>query len=387
MKLLLLLLLGTFPVLLGAQTDSLLPPKPASRFELIMAARQELKTAFLADDPAAAGLWMDSLARLENRNYQGLIWDERWLLYFWEEAYGNIFDEVGRFPADQESRRYKINPTADSLFETLDQTLYAQRFDLYNRMQQGFLNGEEKAFSVLLLDYLLRLNQDEKEWAARLDAFLKLYPDSRFADFIRSIRPAVVGRGNRGFGFSLSLLKGDWTGQLDRSIRTPYAGEFNFYLWRKGWHYELNAAPAEPALDRRITHRGFDWLAGDGTYFRNTGLMVGRDMLDNDRLRVTPALGLYHASLSPAPPEEGENPDYYSEFYFGDLHVSTSLTLDMKMFRSDGHLQGIEKGTFNGLRLRFGYHWLRLGRQNPAFGGNLFYFALGYHFFVQRPSK
>ncbi len=387
MKLFTLFLLSCLPWLLPAQTDSLPRPKLPSLPIRITAARQELRSAFLANEPAAASLWMDSLNRLENTTYQGLVWDERWLLYYWEEAYGNMFDEVVRFGTDQAWQQYKIKPAADSLFELLDQTLYPQRFDLYNRIQQGFLNQEEKAFAVLQLDYLLRLNADEKDWVGRLDAFLQRFPESRFADYIRSIQPETPGVSDRGFGFSLSLVKDDWTGQLDRTLKTMYAGEFNFYIWRKGWQYEINSAPGEATLDRQFRHNGFDWLKGDVAYYRTTGLLLGRDVLDNHRLRVTPAAGVYFSSLSPAPPETGENPEYYSEFYFSDLHFATSLTADLKIFRSKARLMGIEQGSFHGLRLRAGYHWLRLGRKNAALDGNLFYFALGYHFFVQRPSR
>jgi hypothetical protein len=376
----LLLALWAFPALLTAQTNSL----PAR----IATARQELRSAFVANDPAAAALWMDSLTRLENSTYVGLVWDERWLLYFWEEAYGNMFDEVARFDAAEWGRQgYKIKPPADSLFEILDQALYEQRFEMYNRLQQGFLNEEERAFSVLQLDYLLRLNPDKKDWAARLDAFLSRYPASRFADYVRSIRPEIITPGRRGFGFSAAYANGNWTGALDHSLTTLNALEVEIYIWRKGWHFGLNSLTGSPVLGRRIEHHGFNWLQGDGTYFRDVGLEVGRDLLDNDRLRITPSVGVYLSTLSPAPPLVGENPDYYSEFYFGDGHLAAALTADLKLFNQDWHLVGIEKGTFHGLRLRAGYHWLRMGRQNPAFGGNLFYFALGYHLFLQRPSK
>lgn len=60
-------------------------------------ARKELIISFQQDDPAGTSLWMDSLARLEDEVYAGLLWDERWLLYFWLEAYGSVFDEAARF--------------------------------------------------------------------------------------------------------------------------------------------------------------------------------------------------------------------------------------------------------------------------------------------------
>ncbi|MFM7402276.1 MAG: hypothetical protein ACKO4W_15375, partial [Bacteroidota bacterium] len=40
-----------------------------SRKDKIKSGRLELKNAVSADDPAAAGLWIDSLSRLENRYF------------------------------------------------------------------------------------------------------------------------------------------------------------------------------------------------------------------------------------------------------------------------------------------------------------------------------
>ena len=74
-----------------------------SKAEQIATARKELLVSFQNDDPASASLWMDSLARLEDDFFAGLLWDERWLLYFWLEAYGSVFDEAARF---DENARY-----------------------------------------------------------------------------------------------------------------------------------------------------------------------------------------------------------------------------------------------------------------------------------------
>jgi len=370
------------PTLATAQTT--LPSR-------ITSARLELQRAFAGDDPAAAALWMDSLSRLETDTYVGLVWDERWLLYLWEEAYGNLFDEVTRFDdAARERQANKVAPRNDSLFETMDRILYEQRFEMYNRLQRALLNEEEKAFTVLQIDYLLRLNKDQKDWATRLEAFLQRYPDSRFANFIRSIKPEVkitAPPGQRGFGMALLLANGQWTNQLDRSIRPTVGVEGSFYLWRKGWHIEAGFMAGSTSLSRTIRHNGFDWPKQEPADFLTAGLKIGRDILHTERLRVTPSVGASFASLVPTVPDEGENPGYYSEFNFSDAHLMAALTTDVKLFRREWNLQGVEKGTFHGIRLRVGYHWLRLGQRNPFLDGNMFFFSLGYHLFVQSPAK
>lgn len=116
--------------------------------EQIAAARQALKTSFLDNDPAAATLWMDSLARLEDDVFTGLVWDERWLLYYWLETYGNLTDEAANFDASERERStWKIQPPRDSLFETIDAALYDKRYDLFTQISRSFLNEEERAFA------------------------------------------------------------------------------------------------------------------------------------------------------------------------------------------------------------------------------------------------
>ena len=149
-----------FASALQAQKDSLSKPVLPDVTERIASTRQELLGAFLNDDPAGAALWRDSLMRLEDSTHTALVWDERWLLYYWEESYGNLFDEAIRLDvAERQRLATKKSPPRDSLFDWLDRTLYESRFQVYEKIGRGFLSEEEKQFALLELDYLLRLNQ------------------------------------------------------------------------------------------------------------------------------------------------------------------------------------------------------------------------------------
>ena len=143
----------------------------ANKAAAIAAVRSELKTAFLTDDPAAAALWMDSLARLEDPLFVALAWDERWLLYYWTEAYGNLFAEAMGLDANARAQlSWKIQAPRDSLFEWIDYSLNERRFELFDRINRAFLTEDEKVFAVLQLEYLLRLETDEKQKSAKIEA-------------------------------------------------------------------------------------------------------------------------------------------------------------------------------------------------------------------------
>ena len=197
----------------AAQSDSI--PSMGHR---IAYARQQLLVAFLADDPAEASLWRDSLMQFEDSSRVGLVWDERWLLYYWEGAYGNLFDEAVRMDeATRQQLADKLPPPSDSLFKCLDRTLFEKRFALYESIGRGFLSEEEKQFSLIELDYLLRLNQQERnsgEWNNRLRAFLNRYPESRFQQYIKenlldeNTPASYKVLKDRGFTFDVLFLSG-----------------------------------------------------------------------------------------------------------------------------------------------------------------------------------
>ena len=373
---------------LFAQNDSLPKPVEPKLTERIASARQELLASFLADDPASAGLWRDSLMKLENNSQAALVWDERWLLYFWEEAYGNLFDEVERFDdAERQRLADKQPPPNDSLFVWLDNVLYERRFDMYESISRGFLSEEEKQFALIELDYLLRLNQKEQtsgEWNKRLDAFLKLHPDSRFKAYINAnlytdasaINNRRV-RTDRGLGLDLLFASGRWSDELERSVRSPYGLDLGLYYWQKRWNFGVRCLFTWQKLSRPVFQNGYEWPKDDPAIFIAPMLEVGYDIVNNQKLKIFPAVGAGVSILKPPGTDEEEDdppPDYYSDFFFAKGFLSAALTADvkLKLFEMDD-----EDISYIGVRLRLGYNRLYLGNENPALQGNMFFFAVG----------
>lgn len=371
-----------------AQNDSLPHPALPNIPERIAIARRELLASFLADDPAAAGLWRDSLMQLESNDHAALVWDERWMLYLWEESYGNLFDEAVRFDETERQRlATKQPPPKDSLFEWLDNVLYERRFDLYESIGRGFLSEEEKQFAFIEMDYLLRLNQQEQasgEWNKRLDAFLKLHPDSRFKPYIKAnlyTQASDIGhvqiRKDRGFGLDVLFASGRWRDELERTAGSPYGFDLGLFYWQKRWNFGIRCLFAFQKLSRAVFENGNEWPKNDPTVFIAPMLEVGFNIVNNQKLKVIPSVGAGISILKPPSPDEEEDdppPDYYSDFFFSKGFLSAALTADVKLKQFELEEEDV---SYIGVRLRLGYNRLYLGNDNPALQGNMFFFAIG----------
>jgi len=368
-----------------AQADSLPAPKPDSRPEKIAASRRELLASFLIDDQVGTGLWMDSLARLEDENYAGLIWDERWMLYFWTEAYGTLLAEVSSFDANQRAlQAWKTQPPKDSLFEWVDFSLNERRYDIFSSIRKAFLNEEEKAFTTLLLEYLLRLNTNEEEWAERLQSFENHYPSSRFLGFVRSVKPVILKPTNKAFGISGGLLVGNWRGDIERSLATPYTFNFDLYYWTERWNFLFDASIGGPSLRRDIFVGNEVWPEDDPTSFLTFGLNIGYDIVNASKLRIFPSIGGGVGLLRPPTPDEDEDPlpEYYDDFNFTEFHFTAAVTADIKLFQKNYRDWNTPKGSYHGIRLKFGWNGLNFGKKNADLQGEMLYFAVHYNLFA-----
>jgi len=377
---------------LEAQIDSVPAPKskPISKYQRIAAARGELLAAFLNDDPAGAGLWRDSLTSLEDRNYVGLAWDERWLLYYWEEAYGNLFEETSRFDAqEREIQALKIQPPDDSLYEWIDYGLFERRYELFQNISKGFLTEEERIFATLQLEYLLRMNSNKEEWNTKVDAFLKRYPNSRFTEYLKTTKTKVLKAGSRALTIDVLFTSGSWRGELGRTLNPNFGVDVGLAYWFNRWNVGLHCSFGGQKLSHSIIHRvdnfDYDWLKGDRSNFFTPELEFGFDMINNKKIRVSPAIGGgLHILKSPVPNEEHEDPlpDYYELFSFTNVHWFATLTTDVKFPVKDPEDADLPPGSYNAVRLRLGYRDLNLGGQNPFLEGNMFFFSVGYALFA-----
>jgi hypothetical protein len=370
-----------------AQKDSVkVKVKPPTRYQLIGHARQVLGQAFASDDPAGASLWMDSLARLEDDRYVGLVWDERRLLYFWEGAYGNLFEEAAGFdPQKQASLAEKTQPPEDTLFKLIDLTLYSRRFDLFQDIRKAFLTTEERAYATLELENLLRLNSDKEAWNAKVDSFLRHFPNTRFKNDLSGTRLEILRPAKYGFSLYLLFDSGTWNGALTQSMTPLFGADFGLTYWNKRFNAGINMEIGADKVGHDIFVGTNKWPKGDPASFLQVEAELGYDVVNTSRLRVFPTIGGGYTSLKPTEKtdDDGNNllPDYYESFKFSGAHLLFALTTDLKFTFARAEEYGIPKGSYNGLRVKCGYKPMFLGKKNHALEGGMFFVSIGYTFF------
>ena len=252
-------------------------------------------------------------------------------------------------------------------------------------LQQAFLNEEEKAFATLLLEYLLRLDHDEADWAARIDAFEKRYSDSRFNTYLSFIKPKVKQKstGETGFTLDFLLTQGNWRGQLERTLRPSFGLDIGLGIWHNRWNYLVRLAIAGQKLGRDIENNPDDvWPKGEHSNFFTPTFDVGYDIVNKPKFRCTPMIGGGLALLRPKSVEDddGNSMSEYPTFSFTSGQLNASVNLDVKLHTiHDAEVfEHRSSQAYGAIRARFGYRLMNLGKRNDLLDGNMFFFAVGY---------
>lgn len=364
------------------QTDSI-----PTRADSIYSCRQNLLQAFASDDRLNTQFWLDSLQRLEDAEHLALQWDERWLLYFWLDNYGPLFQEVARFSSILEAETwYKAPPPPDSLFKQMDLKLFENQAYLFDQIRQAWLSTEERAFATLLLNYLLRLSLEEpaaSEFDAQLNGFLKKFPNSKFRPFIIERMYNTRQPGPWAIGLDLLFLQGNWSGNLERTLRPLFGVDIGLSYWRKGWNLAARLAAGGQKLDRDVEQNRYLWTTGEQSTFFALELETGFDVINTSRLRMFPCLGGGFSSIHPPQNEDDPNPDYYDNFRFNGWHLGAAIQADIKFNMGKGNVAT----SYHGVRVRLGHRWLNLSEGNPALEGNQFYIAVGYALFGRQAQR
>ncbi len=385
LRLIFLTLLTLPPVITWSQQDSLPTPTHAQAIALC---RQELLHSLWNDNRPDAQFWLDSLRSMEDDNYLALQWDERWLFYFWLENYAPLLDEVAHFTKNTEAETFtKYSPPNDSLFEWLDAQLYRDREQLFRQIDNAWLSGEERDFAALLLHYLLRLSNEPTaadEFDARLNAFLAENPTTRFAPFMRAFMFNTKPPASWAVGLDALFLQGNWSGDLERNFKTAYGADFAVYYWQNRWNLAVRMGVTGQKLLRPVEANTYEWPKDDPSVFFDLELEAGYDLFNKPRLRIFPTVGGGYSTIRPPEGDDQDpNPDYYSNFKFNGVHLTTALQADVKFRQGKGNVAT----SYHGIRVRMGYHWLNLKRQNPALQGNMFFFAVGYTIFSRQAQN
>lgn len=388
----LVLFFCVFVQVLAAQSlDSLMrqirewPAEPADK---VAAARGQLREAFASDDVGLANAWLGFLqTELESDTQAATLFDERWLLYYWTENFAMLFAEVAEYDSLFKRRyMFQLPPPEDDLFSIVDRTSFERRFELYAAVQRGFLSAEEKAFAVLLLDYLLRADATDagrREQDEKAATFFKKYPDSRFRKYTYQHIYNGLAPSKHGFMGDLMLLYGRHDGAMGINFKPFWGIGASFGYWQKRMSGVLRVQVGGQEVRREFSDGSYIVSPDSSATVVDVGLETGFDLVDTRQFRITPLVGagvsfLRVGSTSSVPDAEA------ASLSFNSFHWQACLQIDRKVRHAPAASGRIG---WTAVRFRAGYKHLNFADDTPDLGGSQIFVSLGVSFFGRPAVK
>lgn len=384
--------LAAHPVIDTLPPDSPVKTKtlPRTKGQAISQMRMQLIEALLDDNLSATARLSDSLFQLDDEYYAALIWDERWLLYYYLRQYAPLFEEAAN--ADDfwfSIHEYKSGPGPDRLFATLDSLMLERRLAAYEDIRAAFLGEEEQAFAIMLLDFMLRVDGNPEERAVKAQNFLKRYPQSRFKKQVERMTPVIYRPGNAAFGMLFGIGHKRWTGAADQTLNPFWGLDFGFFYWRSRVSLSAQFAVGWSKTHRALFQNGFEWPKGSPAVLVSPEIGVGFDIANTDKFRIYPVILGGFAYLGPQQPSEDAepNPDFYVNFDFFRFHYGAALHADLKFKNYRRADEYPPPGSYHGLTVSFGFRRKSFGALNEALQGNMLTISLAYGFFYRSLNK
>ena len=375
----------------SAQVDSIIQDIQQHLTQIALC-RHEVKASFLQQDTQSGQFWMDSLQRLDDTVFAATIWDERWMLYYWLGDYSHLLQDVRthtRTKREEESYRYSM--ADDSIFNLLDPWLYDHREQVMEKIDREVTSGEERAFLRLHLEYLLRMNteNDAKQLQdKRIRAFANIYSNSKYLPFLRAFVYDGTMLGNHAIDLDIGMMQGNWTDELERTLNPLVGLQVGLAYWTHRVNLQANFNYGRTRLDRPVFVGTNEWPKDDKASYFDISFELGYDLVDKDRIRIFPSVGMGGSFLHPPDPEEGADPlpVYYSDFYFNQISYTAAITTDLK-FRSEYDQSPEKQFNYYGIRLKAGYRNLNFGKKNDSLAGNMVFFAASFNIYSRQSTK
>jgi hypothetical protein len=375
-----LCLFGLYLGNITAQTDSLMRAislESNIKPEKITQARAYLKSAFENEDLGLVNAWLGFLEKdLDDEEYAATLADERWLLYYWTGNYALLFSEAGNYTnLVNEKIQYQEPPNPDGLFELVDKESYNRRFELVKNMQTGFLSEDEKAFGSLLLDYLLRLDDNaalKREKNEKITNFIKKYPKSRFKQYALNYMFDGETAKKRSWGFDMMANYGRNSQLLGANFKPYYA--FNFgviYGWKKfdfGFRTHFGTQKV-----RRGFYDGILYFVPDSNAIViDLGLETSYALLNSKELKIAPFVGAGFNMLGVT--SDNFTSGDFGKTFFKSPSWTTGISVDFKQITKKSS-SFTPKSPYTCLKVRLGYRGLY--HQNEALRGSQIFVGVG----------
>jgi hypothetical protein len=278
--------------------------------------------------------------------------------YPWEEQVLSLvagdLDYLFIALTDKIENPYVIRPKEDYIGQ-LAISIVLEEKTLWKKWYEGLDLPEEKKMAVRVLLGAIQLYDDPYENQKVAKSFLKKYPNSEYADFVRENKSSFnTGSWEYEMGGGIWNLGGEWSdialpnGQLSMGT----GGYFNRVYWAVYFMGGLGNELLSPILLVDTDNNYYNLDAGERVSIYNVGLKLGYSVYQSDRVKIAPITYISGTGVD-LPYKKGRNEESItinSAFTTG-LGVNADFDL-IRWKLKDPYLSG---KSHLGLRLSAGY--------------------------------
>lgn len=324
--------------------EELIAARP-SKHELALKAKFLLIEALEKDDKRSIQKYSAYIARIPMLTYNpDLGEDYLMLLWFVNSNYDKILNSIKTNPSENNPNNFYFSSDLEIkllAYLNTNYSYYLSKIILSN------LKEDEKQFLKLYLNWQLKSEGNQVEDRNKLamtfqeaNAFIENYPQSSYTYYVRNFLLRVNERKDWQWGMDFGLGYGMYSGELSEKLTSGINGLIGFEFFYKKWmlNFKLQTTNSE-AID---SIRGVDLTLslGQKANYLDFHFGLGYELLDGEKMSLTPYAGLGLSMLSQRNSRRGEDlPIVYNfspsfnagvnyDYYFGVLFPNLNRSYD-----------------------------------------------------------
>lgn len=354
-----------------------------SKSTIISKGRKLLTDKFLENDIEKVGEIREYLVEsVEDENYITLYPIENWLILYWTEEYDKLLDDMNSFDSIRIiGYQNKIRPNEDMLALKLEERSIEFSDIIKNQIRVSKLSLEQKTFLLLGFESLI-IDIRTDAYALdtlnnQADVFLKEYPNSEYNDFTRKhIRYKLVPK-NWGMAFEFFSGYSFYTGTLHENYSNNIPIGVAFDICYKKFELYLR-----DYIGFNKTKKDFNYSLG--VFEKGSRTMVflpeaslGYAVLDNNRFKISPFVGIGAMDISPTSKATEDTPELKEISLEFTTTYMLGFNFDVK-FGAKKVPTFSPKTNYGFLRVRYAYNIPRFNKKYDGMTGNMHYITIGF---------
>lgn len=270
-----------------------------SKYELVFKSRFLLIEALENLDKKAIQKYSSYLigTHKTNRN-PNLGADEIILLYFVNSDFENILSSIKSNPSANYSFTYHL--TSDLRIKLVDY-LKSNYSYFVSKIFLSNLKEDEKQFLKLYFDFELKNNDfghdDNVLYTKAANDFIEKFPESSYSYYVRNFILVQKDRKDWQWGINLGLGYGVYSGDLAEKLTSGVNGLLGFDFFYKKWVGTLKLQTSNSEATDSIRGVDLTLTPGQKANYLDFNLSLGYDLLDGEKMSLTPYLGMGLSSL------------------------------------------------------------------------------------------